>query len=168
MSLSAVGVAVAACSPANDWRELHPEGATVSVQFPCKPDRHARQVRLAGRLVQLDLLACESQGVTFALAFADMGDPAAVTPALDELRSAAARNAQASDLREQPLAVPGMTPNPRAVRLAFAGRRPDGTPVQEEAGFFAHGLRVYQATMLGPRLTDDATGAFFAGLRAGS
>lgn len=168
ISLGAAGLAAAGCSPANDWRELHPEGATVSVQFPCKPDRQARQVRLAQRVVQLDLLACESQGVTYALAFADMADPVAVTPALDELRGAAIRNTQASDPRELPLAVPGMTPNPRAARLAFTGRRPDGTPVQEEAGFFVHGLRVYQATVLGPRLSGEATAAFFAGLRAGS
>lgn len=156
---------VAACTPSHEWRELRPEGSSLVAQFPCKPDRHQREVRLAGRMVRMDMLVCADRGTTFALAFADMGDPALVTPALDELRQAASGNLKAQTVHEAPLAVPGMTPNPRAARLGFEGPRPDGAVLQEQAAFFAYGLRVYQATALASRLPETEVDRFLAGLR---
>ena len=58
-----------------------------------------------------------------------------------------------------------MTPNPQAVRLRLEGVRPDGVAAQEQAAFFAKGLRVYQATVLGKRVPAEAADTFFAGLR---
>lgn len=155
----------AACTPARDWRELRPEGSSLVVQFPCKPDRHRRDVRLAGRTVRMHMLVCQDRGTTFALAFADLADPAVVTPALAELRAAALGNVQAAAVREAGLVVPGMTPNPHAMRLIFDGRRPDGAVLQEQAGFFAYGLRVYQASVLASRLAEPEADTFFAALR---
>ena len=63
------------------------------------------------------------------------------------------------------LQVPGMTPNPQSGRVHLEGRRPDGATLQEQAGFFAKGLRVYQATVLGKKVPLDAADAFFGGLR---
>lgn len=159
------GLAASACSPSRDWRELHPEGSSLVTRFPCKPDRHQREVRLAGQTVRMDMLVCQDQGTTFALAFADMADPGAVAPALDELRAAAVGNVKAEAVRETALAVPGMTPNPRAVRLQFDGQRPDGTSVQEQVGLFAYGMRVYQATVLAGRLQPAEADTFLGALR---
>ncbi|WP_127995590.1 hypothetical protein [Piscinibacter defluvii] len=164
-SLLAIGLAATACSPSRDWRELHPEGSSLRAQFPCKPDRHQREVRLAGRTVRMDMLVCHDRGATFALAFADVADPGAVAPALDELRAAAVGNVKAAAVHETALAVPGMTPNPRAVRLQFDGKRPDGTPVQEQVGLFAYGMRVYQATVLASRLKPAEADTFLGALR---
>lgn len=163
--LLALGLATTACSPSRDWRELRPEGSSLVAQFPCKPDRHQREVRLAGRTVRMDMLVCHDRGATFALAFADVADPGAVAPALDELRVAAVGNVKAAAVREATLAVPGMTPNPRAVRLQFDGQRPDGTPVQEQAVFFVYGMRVYQATVLASRLQQAEADTFLGALR---
>lgn len=165
VALLAGCLAGAGCTPARDWRELRPEGSSLVAQFPCKPDRHQRDVRLAGRTVRMDMLVCGDRGTTFALAFADMADPAAVTPALDELRAAAVGNVKADAVRETVLTVPGMTPNPRAARLRFDGRRPDGAAVQEQAAVFAFGLRVYQATVLAARLQEPEADTFFGALR---
>jgi hypothetical protein len=58
-----------------------------------------------------------------------------------------------------------MTPSPHAVRFSAEGKGADGTPVREQAGVFARGLQVYQATVVGPRLDPQGTEAFFNGLR---
>jgi hypothetical protein len=160
-----VGALMLACAPALDWRELRPEGSGIALLFPCKPDSHARQVRLGPDLVRLELHACMAAGSTWALAFADVGDPARVGPALVELRDAAARNLGASQTQTLPLEVKGATPNPASQRLQWQGRMPDGRAVTEQVAVWAHGTRVFQATVVGARLDAEAADGFFASLR---
>ena len=163
----AAGAALA-CTPSLDWREVRPEGSGARLMFPCKPASHARQVALAGAAVEMSMFACSAGAATYALAFADMADPARVTPALAELARAASANLQSSTSGlSAPLRVPGMTPNDQAARWQIAGRLPDGRAVQEHAAFFAYGTRVYQATVLGERLDAEALDTFFGALRVG-
>lgn len=160
--------AALACTPTLDWREVRPAGSHAQLMFPCKPASHARSVALAGAQIEMSMFACTAGGVTYALAFADMADPALVTPALAELARAARANLQAdAPASAAPLRVPGMTPNERAAQWQIAGRLPDGRAVHERAAFFAHGTRVYQATALGPELDADAVETFFGALRVG-
>jgi len=161
-------LALAACSPALDWREVRPEGTGLTLLLPCRPSQQVRTVALAGRDVRLALVACSAGGQTWAVAFADVGDPAAVGPALDGLRRAAARNLGAADAGSQALSVPGATPNAASARLALAGRLPDGAAVQEQVALFTRGTFVFQATVVGPALPADAVDTFFGGLRFAS
>lgn len=158
-------LAAAACSPALDWREFQPEGSGIVATFPCKPDRHARTVRLAVQTVRIELLACGADDTQFAVSYFDLDDPAKVSTALAELQTLAAGNLGAQQRHERPAQVPGMTPNPQAAHLRLEGRQPDGSTVQEEAVFFAKGLRIYQATVLGRSLRPGAAETFLAGLR---
>jgi hypothetical protein len=158
-------LAAAACAPTLDWREFVPEGSDVRVSFPCRPDRHARPVALAGTPVQMQMLVCSAGGATFALAFLDVADPARVGATLAELRRIAVGNVQGAAPQLAPLQVPGMTPNEQAARLSVSGRLPDGAAVQEHAAFFTRGLRVYQATVIGARPPPQAVDTFIAGLK---
>ena len=165
VSLSILGMALLACTPALDWREVRPTGAGITLLFPCKPDSHARQVRLGADTVRLELHACSAAGATWALAFADVADPTRVGPALTELRSAAARNVEASDPVLLKLEVDGATPNPASQRLQLRGSMPDGRAVTEQIAVFTRGTRVYQTTVLGDKLDAQATDTFFGSLR---
>lgn len=157
-----------ACSPTLDWREVRPDGSAARLMFPCKPASHARQVTLAGAAVEMSMFACTAGQATYALAFADMTDPARVTPALAELSRAASANLRAEGPPSAvPLRVPGMTPNDQATRLQIAGRLPDGRRVQEHAAFFVYGTRVYQATLMAERPDAEALDTFFGALRVG-
>lgn len=160
-----LAAALCACSPALDWREMQAEGSGVVATFPCKPDRHVRTVPLGGQTVRMEMLVCSAGGATFGLSFVDVDDPARVSATLDELQRLAAANLATSGRASAPLQVPGMTPNASAVRLRLEGHGPDGTGLSEQAGFFAKGLRVYQATVLGKKLSAEAADTFFAGLR---
>ena len=154
-----------ACSPALDWRETAAEGSGVVAMFPCRPDRHARTVELEGSKLKMEMLVCPADGATYALSFADVPEPAQVAPALAALRSAALRNVQAAAPQMAPARIGGMTPNAEAVRLATAGRLPDGAKVQAHMVFFAKGLRVYQGSVVGAQPGAEANEIFLAGFR---
>lgn len=156
---------LASCSPALNWRELRLQEGELVAMFPCKPDHMSRTVPLAGGTVRMQLSSCTVDKVTFAVSHALLAQPLDVDMALNELRQAAGANIGGSPTRMTMLAVPGMTPNARAERLSLSGRHPDGSMVQEQVGFFVKGLRVYQATIVGPRIDADAADAFFGGLR---
>lgn len=161
----AAAFVLAACAPTLDWREVRPEGGAVQAQFPCRPDSQVRRIALAGAAVNLSLHACSAAQTTFALAFADVEDPARVAAALDELANAAQRNIGATAGTASALRIEGMTPNPGARRLHLQGRLPDGQAVQEQVALFTRGTRVYQVSMVGATLDAAAVESFFGALR---
>jgi hypothetical protein len=157
--------ALGACSPTLDWRETAAEGSGVVAMFPCRPDRHARTVELAGSKLKMEMLVCPAGGATYALSFVDVPEPARVNAALAELRAVTLANVQAVAPRSSPARVSGMTPNAEAVRVAATGRLPDGAGVQVHAVFFAKGLRVYQGSVVGAKPGAEANEIFLSGFR---
>jgi hypothetical protein len=156
---------LAGCAPALDWRQFQPEGWPLVMALPCKPASQQRQVVLAGQAVSLRMVACSADDHTFALASADLGDPSRVGPALLALGQAAQANVRARVESEQPAAVPGMTPNPEARRWRLRGQLPDGRAVAEQVLVFAHGTRVFQASLIGAHADDARATPFFDALQ---
>lgn len=154
-----------ACSPTLDWREVRPEGGGVVALFPCKPSNDARMVTLDGRRVRMVLTACRAGDATWALAIAEVTEPAQVTPALAALRAASAGNLGAAPQVLGAMGVSGMTPNPQAQRVRFDARLPGGDAATMETGFFTRGNWVFQATVMGPGLDREAVDVFFDGLK---
>ena len=155
----------AACTPTLDWREFVPEGSDISVRFPCRPDRSARSVTIAGATAQMQMLACSAGNATFALAFVEVADPARIGATLIALRDSAVANVHGAEPRGAALQIQGMTPNEQSGRLAVTGRLPDGAAVQEHTAFFTRGLRVYQAAVIGAAPAPEAVETFIAGLK---
>lgn len=161
--LSALAL-LAACSPTLDWREVRPAGSELKALFPCKPERVTRGLALGGSEVQFELLACRAGNVTWALASADVGDPARVGPALAALRRARAVNLDGRETANAPAAVRGIAAGPAGLRFTVAGRQPDGLGVTEESILFTHGTRVFHAAALGASPAPAAVQSFFDGL----
>jgi len=154
-----------ACSPTLNWREVRPQGSGVQALFPCKPAHQTRKVMVTGAAVEMTLHACTAGGATWAIGFAELGEPARVAPALAELAEAATRNVAAARTNGREFEVPGMTPNPQAQRLALSGARPDGSAVLTHVALFSKGTRVFQATVVGAEPPPDAVETFFGALR---
>jgi hypothetical protein len=165
IAMLALATSAAACSPALDWREFVPEGSELGVSFPCRPDRQARLVTMAGAKLQMEMLVCSAAGATWAVSFFDVADPARVSATLTEWRATAVANVQAAAPPTVPIQIKGMTPNEQAVRVAVVGKLPDGAAVQEYAAFFVRGLRVYSATVIGAEPPPQAVEVFFSGLK---
>lgn len=163
LSLTLLGMAMA-CTPALDWREVRPDGAHLALMFPCKPASDARNLDLQGRQVRTFLHACKTANQSFALSYADVGDPALVGAALKQMRESL--TAKLSPRPSQPAAsavplmVNGMTPNPQALAQPLSGQLPDGSAVFGIVAVFARGTIVYQAVVLGSRHDAVAQEAF--------
>lgn len=164
---SAAMLAMTGCSPALDWRDVRPAESGITVLMPCRPSAQTRPVRLADKTVKLSLHACSAGGATWAVAFADLSDPAAVGTALQELQRSAAANLGAAALQPVAMVVPGATPHAHSSRIQISGSLPDGRMVNEVVAVFAYGTVVFQATVLGDRLPEEAVQAFFGSLRVG-
>lgn len=154
------------CAPPLDWREIRPAGSGAVALFPCKPKSHARTLQIGPASTSMALYACSAGGTTYAFAHADIGNPEFVGPALVALRDSTAANlGGAIPTEDGALRVPGMTPNPRAVRIRITGHLPGGEAAQVAAGFFAKGTRVFQITLIGAQLDAQAVQTYFSGVR---
>lgn len=159
-----LGLFLAACSPALDWRTVRPEGAQgLLATFPCKPTQNQRTVAvpgLPGPPAQVHLASCKTGDTVWALTYFKVPDATQVSQALAANQRALLDNLQAAGqgvrapveaLDLAPTTVPGMTPNPLSRHWRLSGRRPDGqggeTPFAVQAWHFSHGLTVFQATV---------------------
>jgi hypothetical protein len=157
--------ALAGCAPALNWRDVRPEGSHAQVLFPCKPDVQERRVMLAGPPVRLCLHVCNAADLTWALALADVADPGRVAPALVALQAGAAANLGATAASSTRQNVPGATPQAASGRARLSGHLPDGRAVQMEVLVFARGTQVFQASVVGAALPDEAVEAYFTSIR---
>jgi len=89
---AAGALAVAACSPTFNWRDVRTESAALKATLPCKPDKAARTVPMAGRQVELKVLGCEAGGATFAVLTGDIVDPLRAGEVLAQWRAATLAN----------------------------------------------------------------------------
>lgn len=162
IALAAVG-ALAACSPALNWREVAPDHAGLSLMFPCKPEREERrQPGPADSTLVLRTASCEAQGWQFSLTWTDLGDRAAVDEAQRRMHEGLA--ARLSPQASAPLALPGLVPGPQAYQQIFAS--PAGERAQQvRQAVFAKGSRVYQLLMQGERPGAEAWDVFLGSVR---
>lgn len=147
-----LGLLLAGCSPALNWREAGPPHVDILLSFPCRPQTVTQPVRLAGRQLSMSMTGCVASGMTFALAHVDVGQVADVEPALADLHRAALANLSARVLTARPAAVAHADRGlPDAVELDLAGNAPGGIKMREHLLLFSQGTQVFQATVLARR-----------------
>lgn len=159
------GMAVTACSPALDWRDMRPAGLGLAMSMPCRPATQVRSVSLANQAFDMIMHACSQSGVMFSVGSFDVKDPAAVGTVLNTLVSAVQGNIEGHAASDEPAGVPGMTPHLAARHIHFTGRLPDGRAVSAWLLVFSRGTRVYQAIALGGRSDAALAQQFVLGLK---
>lgn len=164
LSVLLLTAALAACSPAFNWREVRPENTALTALLPCKPDKGSKTVPLGGQPTELAMTGCETQGVTFAIAVADVGDAAKTVAVLTGWQTATLTNMRAvpASTVVTPFKLPGAA---AATLVAAQGARGDGKAVQSRAAYFAHGTQVFQAVMYADKIDPAVADAFFSGLK---
>jgi hypothetical protein len=158
-------VGLAACTPAWDWRSVPLPGTQLVAELPCRPSRFQRDVKVAGVTLALFMLSCESNGVTYGVATADVVDPTRVDAVLFGLRDGAAAAIRSSGSPAGALNLHGVTPFNGNYSAHLHGQRPDGETVEEAIRVFARGTRVFQASAVGATLPEAAIRPFEDGLR---
>lgn len=162
---AALAVALAACTPTFNWREVRAEPAGLAALLPCRPDKAARDVPMAGHEVSLQVLGCDAGGATFALMQADTGDAARAGEVLAQWRAATLANMRAASSRQEPFLPPGATALPQSVHVVASGQRADGSTVESHAAYFARGTQVFQAVIYADRLEPEAAETFFSSIK---
>lgn len=157
--------AVTACSPTFNWREVRTDTTPLKAMLPCKPDKGAREVPMAGRNVSLEVLGCDTGGATFALLSADIGDPSRAGEVLGQWKTATLANLRSAAAGEVAFRPPGALGLPQSLQVVATGQRADGSKVESHAAYFARGTHVFQAVIYSDRLQPEVAEAFFSGLR---
>lgn len=163
--LVACSLLLPACAPALDWREVRVAETPLRLLMPCRPHAQERTIELAGQRVLWRLLVCSTGDHTFGVAWADMGNPAQVGPALAGLLTAAGTNVAAPTDLATPLRVPGATPHVGSQQVLLQGRRSDGQAVQMQLALFTYGTAVFQVTALGPSVAQTTAEPLMDSLR---
>ncbi|MES2976754.1 MAG: hypothetical protein V4757_24310 [Pseudomonadota bacterium] len=158
------GPFLAACDPTYNWREVRADTSGLVAMLPCKPDRAARPVTLAGQSMELKLAGCEAGGATFAVSHATLADPSRANEVLAQWRQVTLANMNAAAPRDAAFRVKGALDLPASVQTVAVGRRADGLPVLAHAAWFARGAQVFHAVVYADRLSPEVAEAFFSGL----
>jgi hypothetical protein len=153
-----------ACTPTFNWREVRADGGALKAMMPCKPDNSERPVPMAGRQVSLQVMNCNTGGATFAILFADMGDPARAGEVLGQWKSATLSNLHSAAVRQTVFRPAGAAALPQSLQVVATGERGDGTKVESHAAYFARGSHVFQAVIYADELKPEAAEMFFSGL----
>ncbi|MDD0840721.1 hypothetical protein PSQ40_19250 [Curvibacter sp. HBC61] len=154
----AAALALGACSPTFNWREVRAPEWSLSLMLPCKPDRGSRSVPLGAQSVEMAMLGCEAGDALLALSHMPL--PAGQTPgeALAHWRQATLRHlgAEAVGGPAQAFVPAGALGLPESLRQVVSGRQPDGRAVQAQLAWFAHagadGTRLFQAAFYAPKV----------------
>jgi hypothetical protein len=159
-------LALAACSPAFNWREVRLENTRLSLLLPCKPDQAQKIVPLGGQPTTLFMLGCEAGGATFAVAVADLGDAAKTGPVLAQWQRLTLANMKARPGSGQvtALRLPGAAVEPAPVLVKAQGQRADGTAVSGQAAYFARGSQVFQGVIYAAGISPEVADTFFSSL----
>ncbi|MEY4978965.1 MAG: hypothetical protein RLZZ352_1235 [Pseudomonadota bacterium] len=161
-------LAAAACSPTFNWREWRSDDVPLHALMPCKPETAVRTVPLLGAATPLHMHSCETGGVTFALAWAEIPAAAQVPAAIAQWRAAALATlrvdpAQAEQAQYQwTIAVRGAD---MAQGVQAQGQIPEQPAVHMRAAYFAQGTHVYQAAVYASQLPATEVVTFFESLR---
>jgi hypothetical protein len=158
-------LALAACNPTFNWREVRAEPTTLKALLPCKPDEVERDVSMGAGAVKLHALGCETGGATFAVMNAELADPSLASERLAQWKTATLANMHGTAAREEPFRPPGALALPGSVKVVAAGRGADGHAIASQAAYFSQGRHVFQAVIYAEQIKPETAEAFFSGLR---
>ena len=160
-------LALVACSPSFNWREVRPENTRLHLLLPCKPDKAQKVVPLGGQATTLSMLGCDAGGATFAVAVAELGNAADAGSVLALWQDLTLANMKAEPDSRQLIAhkVSGASLSAPVVRVQAQGRRADGSAVSGQAAYFAQGPQVFQVVMYAPKIAPDVAETFFSSLK---
>ena len=160
-------LALAACYPTFNWRELRPAGTPLQALLPCKPETAERTVPLGGVPTVLHMHSCKANGLTFALAWADAANAASVPATLSDWQRASLAAIRVDPVLHTDPAhrwsatVAGAT---LVQGITAQGTDPQGQTVQARTVYFARDAQVFQAAIYGPA-SDEVSATFFDGLK---
>lgn len=158
-------LALQACSPALNWREVRLGAGPLLALFPCRPDQGGQSVALGERTVKMSMMGCEAGGAMFTLAQVER-----VSSDDDEVlvtlwQSGTLASMQGVQTSEAPFLLKKVRASPAPRQIRAAGKRADGSAVVLRAAWFVVGGAVYQAAVYADSDNDEVAQTYFEGIR---
>ncbi len=165
MSLALVGLLLAACSPAYDWREVNDMESGYSITFPDKPVKVSRPMTIAGESVELTLQSAKVGDGYFAVGTVPL-TPAQMAksgPLLDTLRLAMQNNIGVKETPAKTVTTAGVAWQ----EVLAQGQMTGGRPALLHARFAVIGSRLMEVIAMGDpdRLPVEVRDQWFGSLR---
>lgn len=159
-----LSLALLACSPSLNWREVRLGGGELKAVLPCKPDQATRRQSLAGYDVDLSMMGCEAGGGLYAISVIELGSLAQAHPIQAQWQTHLLATLQAQGAQRETYVIRGANAQPEALRLQAVGRSPEGRALTVQAVWFTRGQRLYHAALYAERLTPEMSEPFFGGM----
>lgn len=158
-------LALTACAPKYDWREVRGTNAPFVILMPAKPATLTRPVELGGNMVTMTMTAADINGVSFALGSAELPDAAKAQAALGIMKSALVKNINGSIRQEKSSSSAATNQD---ISIEAVGSAADGQPRLLAARFVVRDKRIYQAVVLGHEkdVARDAIDTFLTSFKA--
>lgn len=170
--LAAAALALAACNPTFNWREVRPDNTALSLLLPCKPDRAEKAVPLGGQPVPLRMLGCDAGDATFAVAVVDIGDASRAEAVLAQWQALTLANMKAGPVGTGAGATqvtsfrpPGMAGGAPALMVKSTGQRADGRAVAGQAAYFSRGSQLFQVVLYAGVIDAAVAETYFSSLK---
>ncbi|SFB32153.1 hypothetical protein SAMN04515620_14213 [Collimonas sp. OK607] len=144
-------LALAACSPKFNWREVRSKDAPYSVLLPAKPSTFARPIDLDGVPVTMTMTAAKVDDTVFAVGSATLPDAAKAQAALIAMKTALVKNINGTVKAEKTTAAAGNTQGLSAsIDVEAVGATPGGKPEVLFGHFVSKDKEIYQVIVMGP------------------
>ena len=164
--LALAALALAACTPTFNWREVSVEATPLKAMLPCKPERVERRLEFTpGREVVVHALGCEAGQATFAVLYTELSQTGELGEALARWKNGNLTSTKATVRSEAPYQPAGALGLPQSVQVHADGQRADGSAVQSQSAYFARGTQAFQAVIYAQRITPEMSEPFFSCLR---
>jgi hypothetical protein len=144
--LVAAVIALAACTPERDWRELQwPQGG-FSVLLPGKPRKEARTVKIDDTAVPLEMLSLQTKGAAYGVGYAEF--PPGATPEAQARRLTAARDQLVANIAGELKSDKEISVGGHPGREFRAEGKVAGEPFVTSARVVAVGDRLYEVAVV--------------------
>jgi hypothetical protein len=145
MFLVAFALALSACYPDLDWREVTSTDGGFKVLMPAKPEHAQRQVVIGGVSLEMSMESTRRDGMAFGAAYADL--PAGYARRAELL--AAARDALVRNIGGRITAEREVTVDGASGQEFYAEGSTGGQPMRIAARVLVSGKRFYQVACVG-------------------
>jgi len=165
-------LALGACSPDYNWREIREPAAGFHVMLPDKPASMSRAIDLDGLPVTMSMTGARIDDIAFTVGAVQLPDeqPATREKAMAAMRTAMVRNIAGRQTAQSEVEVPvldaggGTLGRQPAMRIEAIGRAYD-QDAQMAAEFVARGRRAWQIVVLGPGVPPEQARLFLDSFR---
>ncbi len=166
-------LALAACSPRFDWREIPNPEAGYAALFPARPGTVTRPLLYGAQTIELTLQAAPVGDMSFTVghaqlpATAGLGEVVEASAWMARFETALLGNLDARITQTHPPKSPALRDISADGTLRARRRDVDGIPAKLRARFYLHQGQLYEVIVIGPAAgwDEDAAATFLDGFR---